>query len=676
MTSNPLLADWDTPFGVPPFGAIETSHYLPAFRAAMAEERAQVDAITACQEVPDFSNTIEQLERCGQRLIRISRVFFGLNSSNSNDEIRDLARQIAPELAAHRDDISLDATLFARVDEVFQQAERLSLNPEQRRLLDETYKSFVRAGANLETSAQGRLRAINSEIALLSQTFAQNLLADTNSFEVHVIRGVDLGNLPGSLVAAAASEARRRGHEDGWSFTLAQPSIEPFLQYSPNRELRQRIFEAYARRGDNADEHDNNATLTRLAALRCERAGLLGYSSHAHYVLSDAMAETPERVYELLDKMWPSALRMAKAERDALQAMMHDDGLDDTLRGWDWRYYAEKVRQARFALDEDELRPYFEFTAVRNGAFLIARKLFGLEVRELEGIPVRHPEQQAFEVLEANGTHVGLIYMDFFARESKKPGAWMNALRSQSKLDGDVAPIITNEFNFPPPTEDSPSLLSFRDAETVFHEFGHALHGLLSSVTYGSLSGTNVPRDFVEFPSQVLENWLSEPEVLRLYARHFETGEVIPDALIAKLKASAKFNQGFATVEYMAACYLDLAWHTLTAAPDLPPATFEAREMARIGLIDEILPRYRSTYFSHIFAGGYASGYYGYLWSEVLDADGFEAFRETSLFDPTTASKYRHLLSQGGARPGMDLYQEFRGRAPVIEPLLERRGLA
>ncbi len=675
MTSNPLLNDWDTPFGVPPFEKIDESHYLPAFCAAMAEERAQVETITTSREAPTYANTIEELERCGQNLLRISRVFFGLNSSHSNDEIRDLARQMAPELAAHNDDIWLNEGLFARVDAVFKQRDALVLSPEQQRLLKETHKNFIRAGAQLPTSSQQRLRQINSEVAELSQAFAQNLLAETNTFEIHVMRREDLGELPASLVSAAASEARHRGHDDGWSFTLAQPSIEPFLQYSPNRELRQRLFEAYAQRGDNANERDNNNVLNRLVTLRWERAVLLGYKSHAHYVLSDAMAETPERVYELLDKMWQPALSMARAERDSLQAMMRDDGSDEPLRGWDWRYYAEKVRQQRFALDEDALRPYFELTAVRDGAFLVANKLFGLELRELEGVPVRHPDQQAFEVLEADGTHVGVIYMDFFTRESKKPGAWMNALRSQSKLDGEAAPIVTNDFNFLPATAEMPSLLSFRDAQTVFHEFGHALHGLLSSVTYGSLSGTNVPRDFVEFPSQVLENWMSEPEVLRLYARHFETGEVIPDALIVKLKAAETFNQGFATVEYMAACYLDLAWHTLTAAPDLSPAAFEAREMERIGLIDEILPRYRSTYFSHVFAGGYSSGYYGYLWAEVLDADGFEAFRETSLFDARTAGKYRRLLSQGGSRPGMDLYREFRGRPPVIEPLLERRGL-
>jgi peptidyl-dipeptidase Dcp len=674
-TSNPLLAAWDTPFGVPPFAEIEDRHYLSALRAGMAEEKEEIAAILAQEKPPTFANTIEALERSGKLLSRVSRVFFAINGAHSNDAIREVARTIAPRLSAHGDDLFLNRDLFKRVQAVYQQRETLGLSPEQERLLEEAHKSFVRAGANLNDQAQERLREINGELAELSQLFGQNVLAETNSFELWVTEPEDLGNLPQGQVGVAAEEARRRGHQEGWSFTLARPSIGPFLQYSLNRDLREQIFQAYARRGANENGQDNNRGLVKIATLRAERAKLMGYETHAHYVLSDNVAENPERVFELLEEVWKPALALAMKERDALAAMMHKDGISGGLEGWDWPYYAEKVRQARYDLDNEALLPYFEVTKVRDGAFLLAKKLFGLNISELKDMPKWHPDQQVFEVREANGTHVGILYMDFFARESKRGGAWANVLRLQSKLDGKVTPIVTTNFNYAPPVEGLPSLLSFREAQTLFHEFGHALHGLLSDVTYQSLAGTSVPRDFVEFPSQVMENWMGAPQVLRLYATHYETGEVIPEELITKIEASGKFNQGFATVEYMAACFLDMAWHTLEGAPAVEPSEFEKQEMARIGLISEIIPRYRSSYFSHIFSGGYSSGYYGYLWSEVLDADAFEAFRETSLFDQETARKYRRLLSQGGSRPGMELYQEFRGRLPVIEPLLERRGL-
>jgi len=674
-TSNPLLTEWDTPFGVPPFAEIEDSHYLPAMQLAMVEEKKEIAEILAQEEPPTFANTIEALERSGKALNRVTSVFFALNSAHSNDAIRQVARTVAPELSAHDDDISLNRALFERVRAVYEQRERLNLGPEQQRLLEEIHKNFVRSGVNLDDQAQARLRQINGELAELSQLFGQNLLAETNSFELLVTHREDLGDLPPGAVGVAAEEARRRGHEEGWAFTLARPSIGPFLQYSPSRDLRRQIFLAYAQRGDNENEQDNKRGLAKIAALRAERAKLMGYETHAHYVLSDAVAERPERVFELMNEVWKPALALAVQERDALAAMMLEDGVSSSLQGWDWPYYAEKVRQTRYDLNEETLRPYFEVTKVRDGVFLLAEKLFGLKISELEEMPKWHPDQQVFEVQEADGTHLGILYMDFFARQSKRGGAWANALRAQSKLDGEVTPIVTTNFNYSPPTDGLPSLLSFGEAQTLFHEFGHALHGLLSNVTYESLAGTSVPRDFVEFPSQVMENWMGAPEVLRLYATHHETGEVIPEELIAKIEAAGKFNQGFATVEYMAACYLDMAWHTLKGPTDLAPGEFEQREMERIGLIDEIIPRYRSAYFSHIFAGGYASGYYGYLWSEVLDADAFEAFRETSLFDQETARRYRRLLSQGGSRPGMELYEEFRGRLPVIEPLLERRGL-
>ncbi|KPJ95696.1 MAG: peptidase M3, partial [Gemmatimonas sp. SG8_17] len=672
---NPLQGEWDTPFGVPPFDKIEDAHYLPAFRAAMTEHKAEVDAIVTDPELPDFGNTIEALERSGKALTRVSNVFFAVESAHSNDSIRAIARTVAPELSAHNDDITLNRGLYERVKAIYDQRNELDLNPEEERLLEETHKAFVRSGVNLDDEAQARLREINGELAELSQAFGQNLLKETNEFELYVADEEDVRDLPPNLVAAAAEEAVRRGHESGWSFTLARPSINPFLQYSPNRDLRRQIFMGYAMRGDNDNEADNKGILSRMAALRAERAKLMGYQTHAHYVLSDNMAETPDRVYEFLDQIWQPALRVAREERRALQEMMRQSGISDQLKGWDWRYYAEKVRQARYDLDEEAVKPYFEVNAVREGVFMVANRLFGLTFTELEDMPRWHPDQQVFEVKEADGTHVGILYMDFFTRESKQGGAWMNDLRAQSRLDGEIKPIVTTNFNFPPPTAEGPSLITFDNASTLAHEFGHALHGLLSDVTYESLSGTNVPRDFVEFPSQIMENWMGEPEVLRMYAKHYETGEPIPDGLIERVKAARQFNQGFETVEYMAASYLDMAWHTLTEPEEKDARSFETAEMTRRGLIEEIIPRYRSTYFAHIFSGGYSSGYYSYIWAEVLDADAFQAFKETSLFDQETALRYReNVLSKGGTRPGMELYEAFRGRQPAIGALLEKRG--
>jgi peptidyl-dipeptidase Dcp len=675
-TTNPLLSEWDTPFGVPPFDAIQDDDYLPAFRAAMENHKEEIGAIINSSEPPTFANTIEALERSGKLLTRVSNVFFALDSAHSNDTIREVAGIVAPELAAHGDSITLNSDLYARVKAVYDRREELDLGAEQAWLLKETNKGFVRSGVGLDQGPKERLMEINAELAELSQKFGDNLLKETNDFELHVTDRADLGDLPESLVSAAAEEAKRRERDSGWLFTLQRPSINPFLQYSPNREMRKKLFIGYAKRGENGNDADNREILTRMAALRAERAKLLGYETHAHYILEDAMAETPERVTELLDRVWKPALYVSQKERADLQAMMREDGIEGDLMGWDWRYYSEKVRKARYDLDEQVLRPYFPYPAVRDGAFKVATKLFGLTFHEQPDLPRWHPDQEVFEMREADGTHIGIIYIDPYARESKRGGAWMNDLRSQSRLDGEVKPIVTNNFNFPPPPAEGPALLSYGDAETMFHEFGHGLHGLLSDVTYESLSGTNVPRDYVEFPSQVMENWMGEPEVLRMFARHYETGEAIPDELIEKLTAADKFNQGFVTVEYLAASYLDMAWHTLSASEKKDPERFENEEMQRIGLIEAIIPRYRSTYFAHIFSGGYASGYYSYLWSEVLDADAFQAFKETSLFDQEMARKYRkYILAMGGTRPGMELYESFRGRAPEIEPLLEKRGL-
>lgn len=675
---NPLLAEWNTPFRVPPFDRIESTDYLPAMRDGVQQQQSEIDAIVANPDAPTFENTIVALEVSGSTLNAVRRVFFAVNGAHADDVIRDTARTIAPELSAHRDNIFLNAALFERVDAVYNMRDQLDLNAEQQRLLEETHKEFVRSGANLEPDAQARLREINSELATLSQQFQENVLDETNEFELLVTERADLGNLPVSLVALAAEEAKRRGHDcdECWAFTLQRPSINPFLQYSPNREMRRTMFEGYAMRGDNDNDSDNKAIVQRTVQLRAERAALMGYETHAHFVLSDNMAGTPQNAYELLDRVWKPALSVSKEERAALQAMMKEDGIDDALRGWDWRYYTEKVRKAKYDFDEATLRPYFEVNAVRDGVFALATKLFGITFEQLDNVPTWHPDQQVFEVREADGSHLAILYMDFFARETKRGGAWMNALRSQSNVDGYVTPIITNNFNYPAPTEDSPSLLSLGEAETLFHEFGHALHGMFSDVTYESLAGTSVPRDFVELPSQIMENWMREPEVLALFAKHYQSGEQIPQESIDKIRESATFNQGFATVEYVAAAYLDLAYHTLDSTEAVEPRAFEDGAMTDIGLIEEIIPRYRSGYFGHIFSGGYSSGYYSYLWSEVLDSDAFQAFKETNLFDKDTAARYREeILSRGGTRPGMELYQNFRGRAPEIGALLEKRGL-
>ncbi len=674
---NPLLAEWRTPFGVPPFDRIRPEHYLPALREGIRREQAEIDAIVADPSPPTFANTVEALERAGRLLDRTQRVFYAVNSANSDETIRATAKTIAPELAAHEDDILLNAGLFARVDAVWQERDGLDLDPEARRLLEETHKEFVLAGAALDEPARRRLKEINGRLAVLDEEFQQNVLQETNRFELLVTDRADLGALPRSLVASAAAEARRRGHDCGecWVFTLQRPSIEPFLEYSPNRELRKEIFLGYARRGDRGNEADNNAIITETVALRAERAQLLGFDNHAQSVLVDRMAGTPERVYTLLDEVWEPALAMAERERDALTAMLHADGVEGELEPWDWRYYTEKVRKARYDFDEQTLRPWFEFSAVRRAAFELATRLFGLTFEERTDLPRWHPDQQVFEVFDADGSHLAVLYMDWFARESKRGGAWMNALRQQSTLDGPVTPVVTNNFNFPAPADGEPALLRYTEAETLFHEFGHALHGMLSDVRYPSLAGTSTARDFVEMPSQIMENWLGEPELLQGF-RHFETGEPLPEELIRKIQATSRFNQGFRTVEYMAAAYLDMAYHTLGPGNEVVPERFEQAEMARIGLIDDIIPRYRSTYFQHVFSGGYSAGYYSYLWSEVMDADIFQAFRAEGLFDRDTAARLREeILSKGGTRPGLDLFRAFRGRDPVIEPLLERRGL-
>jgi peptidyl-dipeptidase Dcp len=674
---NPFFGEFDTPFGVPPFGEIKQEHYLPAFAEGMKQEKAEIEAIVTNNEPPTFENTIEAIDRSGALLTRVRNVFFSMNSANTNDEMQGIAKEVAPMLSKHRDDIMLNEKLFKRVKAVYGQKDELELTAEQRKLLEENYKNFVRGGANLDEEEKAKFRTINEELSVFSLQFGENVLKENNAFELVIDDEKDLAGLTDAAISGAAEAATERGHEGKWVFTLHKPSMIPFLQYSEKRDLREKIFKAYIKRGDNDNELDNKEILTKMAALRVKRANLLGFKSHADYILDEYMAKTPDKVYELLDQLWKPALARAKAEAKDLQQMIYKDGQDFKLEAWDWWYYAEKLKKEKYELDDEILRPYFGLENVMEGAFAVANKLYGITLEEIVDIPKYHEEVRVFEVKEADGTHIGLLYTDYHPRASKRGGAWMGSFRKQSKREGkNIAPVIFNVGNFSRPTGDKPALLSFDEVNTLFHEFGHGLHGLLSNSNYETLSGTAVARDFVELPSQIMENWAGDPEVIKSYARHYETGEPIPDDLIEKIKNARLFNQGFATTEYLAASYLDMDWHTLTEAKEMDAHEFEKKSLDKIGLIPEIVVRYKSPYFRHIFAGGYSSGYYSYIWAEVLDADAFQAFKETSLFDRNTAQAFRkYILAAGGTDDPMKLYVSFRGAEPKIEALLERRGL-
>ena len=674
---NPFFSEWETPFGTPPFSKIKEKHYLPAFKKGIEQQQEEINAIANNSEPPTFENTIEAMEKSGDLLTKVTNVFYNLTSANTNDKLQAIAKEVAPMLSKHQDDILLNETLFQRVKAIYDQRDQLELTEEQKTLLEKYYKMFVRNGANLDEEKKAELREINKQLSLLTLKFGENVLKEDNNFELVIDNKEDLSGLPEAVIHSAAEAANARGYEGRWVFTLHKPSMIPFLQYSDKRELREKIFKAYINRGNNNDEYDNKEILSKIASLRVKRANLLGYKTHAHYVLEENMAKAPENVYDLLNKLWRPALKRAKEEAKALQDLIYREGHDFDLQPWDWWYYAEKLRKEKYELDEEMLRPYFKLENVIQGVFDVANRLYGITFTERTDVPTYHPDVKVFEVKEADGSHIGILYTDYFPRASKRGGAWMNAYRKQRRIGGkEVTPIICNVGNFSKPTAEKPALLSFEEVNTLFHEFGHALHGLLSNCTYPSLSGTDVSRDFVELPSQIMENWASEPEVLKMYARHYETGEPIPDELIDKIKKSSKFNQGFATVEYLAASFLDMDWHTLTDTTRQDALEFENKSLARIGLIPQIVVRYRSPYFRHIFSGGYSSGYYSYIWAEVLDADAFQAFKETSLFDQETAHKFRkYILSAGGTADPMVLYKRFRGREPSIEPLLEKRGL-
>ena len=674
---NPFLAEYTTPFEVPPFDQITLEDYKPAFLQGMEEQKKEIEAIVNQSEEPNFENTILALDQSGRLLSKVSSVFFGQNSANTSDEMQALSRELSPLLSKHGDDISLHPALFARVKKVYENQDKLNLNKEQKKLLEETYKDFVRGGANLPADKQEQLRKLNSEISMLQLTFGQNMLKETNAFQLVIEKKEDLSGLPESLIANAAIAAKEAGMEGKWLFTLHNPSVMPFLQYADNRALREKIFKGYINRGNNGNDADNNKVVRDLITKRLEKAKLMGYEDYASFVLEDRMAKTSKNVYDLLDEVWTPALAKAKEELADINAEIKKEGGNFEAEGWDWRYYFEKAKKAKFDLDENQLRPYLKLDNVRDGAFYVANKLYGITFTPIANIPLPHPEAQAFECKDKDGTHLGVIYFDFFPRASKRGGAWCGGYRSQTYKDGKrVAPVVTIVCNFTQPAEGQPALLSADEAETLFHEFGHGLHSLFRDVHYYGISG--VPRDFVELPSQIMEHWVFEPEVLKVYAKHYQTGEVMPTELIDKLDKSGKYGQGFATTEYLAASLLDMDFHVLKEIPaDLDVMKFEQETLGKRGLLRQIPSRYRTTYFNHTMGGGYTAGYYSYIWAEVLDSDAYEAFQETGdIFHQEVASKFRtYVLTPGGIDDAMDMYKNFRGKEPNTEPLLKNRGL-
>ncbi len=675
---NPFFTEWDTPHGTPPFELISTEYYRPAFEKGMSLHNEEIQLIATNRIPPTFENTIEALDQSGTALKRVENVFDAMLSSMNNDEMKEIAQDILPRMSQHEDAILLNADLFQRVRAVQEQRDSLSLDTEQRMLLKEWYRRFVRGGALLAPDQKERLSEINRELSVLSLEFSNSILAENNRFELVIQDPADLDGLTDAAVSAAAEAAAERGHEGKWVFTLHKPSMIPFLQSSTRRELRNEIYDGYINRGNHDDSLDNKGIGSRIVNLRIERAHLLGHATHADYVLEETMAQTPDRVYELLEKLWRPALKRARKEVRDMQAIIREERGHFRLQPSDWWYYAEKVKKAKYDLDEAMLRPYFELKNVRTGVFNLATKLYGITFTPRTDITVYQEDVEVFEVKEADGTHIGILYVDYFPRASKTGGAWMGAFRKQHRRDEtNISPLIYNVGNFTKPTAGEPSLLRVEEVETLFHEFGHALHGLLSQCTYRTLSGTDVARDFVELPSQVMENWAFEPEVLRQYARHYRTGEPIPEELIAKIKRSRTFNQGFKTVEYLAASFLDMDWSTLADPYEGHVLAFDNHSMETISLIPEIVPRYRTSYFMHMFAWEYSAGYYSYIWAEVLDADAFQAFKETGdVFDQETALAFReNILARGGSDEAMTLYKKFRGKEPSIEPLLERRGL-
>ena len=685
---NPFFQEWTTEFEVPPFLDIKDEHYMPAYKKGMEENLKEIDLIVNNTEDPSFANTIEELERTGKLLTKVQRVFSNLASSNTNPKLQELQRELSPMLSAHYDKIALNEDLFNRVEEIWIKRESVDLTNEQQKLLRDTRNQFVRSGALLGDDEKKQITRINSKISELSTEFGQNLLAETNGFEL-ILNKSDLDGLSEDVISAAYeaasqkmdkadSENEKEKYKDKYVFTPHRTSMYPFLTESTRRDLREKLYNSYVMRGDNNNETDNKKIAAQIAKLRAERANIMGYKSHAHFVLDENMLKTPEEVYDLLIQLWKPALKRAKAEVADMQAVADSEGKEFKIAAWDWWHYSEKVRKEKYDLDESAIRPYLSLDNVIQGVFNTTNKLWGLNFREIFDIDSYHPDARVWEVTDKDGSHLAIFIGDYFTRSNKRGGAWMSSFKGQSNLDGRQRPIVVNVCNFPAPVGDNPSLLSFENAVTLFHEFGHAMHGILTDVTYGSMAGTSGPRDFIELPSQLLEHWVSEPEVLKSFATHYETGESMPDELIEKLLKAGKFNQGFINTEYLAASLLDMDWHTMSVldAQNISD-NFEKSSMNKIGLIDQIAPRYRSTYFAHIFSGGYSSGYYSYVHAAVLDSDAFEAFKEAGdVFDAELSSKLRkQIYEKGSTEEAMDLYVNFRGRKPIIAPLLKVRGL-
>lgn len=674
--ANPFLNDWDTPFAAPPFDLIKTEHYAEAFEQAMQAHKNEIDSIAGEDSLPTFDNTLAQMERSGGALGRVSRVFFNVANTESNDELQALQREISPKLTRHSNEILMNEALFARIKSVYDSRLEKGLNAEQLRLTERVYFDFVRAGANLSEQDKPKLAAINEQLSTLTTQFGQNMLNDTRAFTLELSKD-DLDGLPQTVIDAAAAQAKSRGLQDKYVITLNRSSVQPFLQFSERRDLREKAFQGWALRGDNDNEFDNKEIIKEIVSLRSQRAQMLGYEHHSDFVLSNAMAKTPQAAMDLLLRVWEPAVKKAEQEKQWILETMAQEGAEHELAPWDWRFYAEKVRKSRFNLDQGEISQYFELNNMIEAQFFVANKLFGLSFEERNDIPVYNPVVRVWEVKDANNNSLGLFFGDYYARNTKRSGAWMSAFRMQQKLVGDVKPLILNNMNLNKPADGEPTLMSYGDAVTLFHEFGHALHGLLSNVTYPTLSGTNVPRDWVEFPAQIYEHFIAQPEVLKQFARHFKTNEPMPDELLQKIKAASTFNQGFATVEFTASALVDMAYHQMRDVNELDVRAFEDEVLSAYGKPDEIIMRHRSTHFAHIFAGGYSSAYYAYMWSEILDADGFDAFLETqNIFDEQTAKRlYDFVFSTGDTLNYLDAYVGFRGREPSTEALLRNRGL-
>jgi peptidyl-dipeptidase Dcp len=678
---NPFFEAYNTPFGVPPFDKIQNKHYLPAFEEGIKQHDAEIKSITDSEKTPDFVNTIAALDKSGALLSRVNHVFSNLKEAVTNDSLQQIARIVAPMLSQHEDAINLNEKIFARVKSVYDNKGSMNLNQEQSRLLEETYKHFVRGGANLSADKKEQLKKVNEELSLLDLKFGDNMLAETNAYKLVIDKMEDLAGLPESSISGAADEAKADSMTGKWVFTLQKPSWIPFATYAKNRSLREKIYKAMYTRGNNNNANDNKAVINKIVNLRLQKANIMGFPSWSAFVLDDCMAKTSENVYKLLGEVWVPAIKKAKEEVRDMQTMIDKEGGKFKLESWDWWYYSEKVRKEKYDLDEEQIRPYFQLNNVRDGAFAVAGKLYGITFTRLKDMPLYHPDCEVYEVKDADSSELGILYMDFYFRDSKKGGAWMTNYREQmiGKGGKNIRPVVSVTCNFSKPTADKPALLSFDDVETLFHEFGHSLHGLFSQCHYQGVSGTNVARDFVELPSQVMEHWASEPEVLKIFAKNYKTGEIIPQALVDKIVKSGKFNQGFATVEYLAAAILDMDYHTITKGGDIDVEQFEKASMDKAGLIPEIIPRYKSTYFAHTFSGGgeYSSGYYSYLWAQVLDCDAFQAFKETGdIFNPKVAKSFRtNILERGATDEAMNLYVNFRGHKPGIEALLKSKGL-